>query len=108
MSLEQTVRLDKGETHELPFVVKNTNGNVNLDGATIDWRLSQNGRVYLSLADSAVSIVTRIDKQGKFRVRLEADATDTLPAQTYQETITITEPNGDVTKETGRLRIEEV
>lgn len=108
MSLDQTISFDKGETQELPFVVENETGVVNLAGATIDWQLSQNGGVYLSLADSGVSIENRNDSAGEFRVRLEADATDALPPQTYQETIRITEANGNVTKEDGRVRIEEV
>lgn len=108
MSLGDTIAFDRGETQELPFVVEDDSGPIDITGANIEWTLSYDDSIYLSLSDPTVSITNRNNSAGEFRIRLEADATAQLTPQTYDETITITEANGDVTKEDGRIRIEEV
>lgn len=108
--IPRTEQIPQTDAKVLPFVVKNENGDrINITGATIEYELRK-GAVYdpeLSLSDTGVSVVNRVDGQGEFAIRLDTDATEGLKAQTYRERVRITDASGDQTTWIGRVPIVE-
>ena len=108
MSVTPTITFDSGETQILPFTVERDNEVFDLTDSEIGWALRQDGQEYVSLSDEGVEIYSRDDSSGEFEVKLDADVTERLPSQTYEEVIKITDPGGDTSINIGRLRIREV
>jgi hypothetical protein len=94
----------------LPFVVRYESGDrIDLTGADIVWELRERAPYdpALSLDDSGVSIVDRVNSEGEFSIRLETDATADLEPLRYRERVRITDSNGDQTTWIGEVPIVE-
>ena len=109
-TIKRTEHVPQSDAKILPFVVRNESGSrVDLTGATISWQLRKRPpyEPALSLSDSGVRIVDRVDGQGEFAIRIDTDATAGLEATTYRERLRITDSAGDQTTWIGEVPIVE-
>lgn len=107
-TIERTEHIPQTDAKVLPFVVKNEDGDrIDLSGASIVWELRERAPYdpVLSLSDTGVSVVDRVDGQGEFSIRLDTDATAGLEARTYRERVRITDSSGDQTTWIGEVPI---
>jgi hypothetical protein len=113
MSLDiegENPRVPAGDTRKLPITVTKENGSTfELGGAEIKWKLqdTRTRDVVLSIDDSGVSIVDRIDSEGKFEIKLDTEATIDLEPSDYREKLQIYDSNGNRTTWIGKVYITE-
>ena len=87
----------ESETLHLPFAVEQGDGSAKpLTGATINWQLkTHDGQIVLSDDDTGVSTTIVDAAAGTFRVEIDADVTDGLGNQTYDERTTVIDDAGN-------------
>ena len=106
--IDRSDHVPRTDAKVLPFVVRNEDGErIDITGATIVWELRARAahEPALSLEDTGVEIVDRVDDEGSFAIRLSTDATADLEPRTYRERVRITDTSGDQTTFIGEVPI---
>lgn len=109
-TIESTEHIPQTDAKVLPFVVRNEDGDrIDITNATIAWELRERAPYdpVLSLSDAGVSVVSRVDGQGEFAIRLDTDATAGLEPRVYRERVRVTDSDGDQTTWIGKVPIVE-
>jgi len=106
--IDRSDHVPRTDAKVLPFVVRNEDGEpIDITNAEIVWELRIRApyEPSLSLEDSGVDIVDRVDDEGSFAIRLSTGATADLDPRTYRERVRITDEDGDQTTWLGEVPI---